>query len=307
MNFLSRYCLLAISVVFFASPAFAQAASPLGALEELVTAKKVADVIRHYPVAVEQLVNELQENERVGAAKELLVSEKLRQAGYELRTSNDLREWTIVDKAGNVRASFTVVNTFISGVDAVILVKQADKHYEDQSVKFLSLRFEAGAWRVEGYGRWWRDFDFESEKFIGTLTRDAHGEAEAQSTLRRISNILAIYRYSNPTLGYPADLEVFFRLEQAQSESEQNAEQNREESGNEQVLPAGERRRCSHSCELGLAFTENRAIKDGYQFRYTLIDPGSWDRGEGRYQLTATPLQFGKTGSRSYFIDQTQV
>jgi oxalate decarboxylase/phosphoglucose isomerase-like protein (cupin superfamily) len=62
-----------------------------------------------------------------------------------------------------------------------------------------------------------------------------------------------------------------------------------------------------HAMLLDLAFSTEPLVRNGYEFRYTLINAGNLEGTEGRYQITATPVEFGKTGSRSFFTDQTAV
>ena len=52
--------------------------------------------------------------------------------------------------------------------------------------------------------------------------------------------------------------------------------------------------------------------KDGYAFRYRIV-PAAGNLSEeeanqaARFELAATPVEYGKTGRRSFFVDQSAV
>jgi hypothetical protein len=54
---------------------------------------------------------------------------------------------------------------------------------------------------------------------------------------------------------------------------------------------------------LDESFAANPLIKDGYVFRYLLTNMGGHEGAWGRYEITATPVEFGKTGSKNYLAN----
>src|SRR5215470_17241072 len=94
----SRSWYLLIFVIWAAVSAQSQAATPLGAIDELMRAEKLADVLKHYPAAVEEVVSGLPEDEKAKASERLNLAARIKEAGYELRRTDDLRLWQFVDK-----------------------------------------------------------------------------------------------------------------------------------------------------------------------------------------------------------------
>jgi hypothetical protein len=55
---------------------------------------------------------------------------------------------------------------------------------------------------------------------------------------------------------------------------------------------------------LDESFAAEPLIKNGYIFQYLLTSVGDGQQqGWGSYEITATPVEFGKTGSKSYLAN----
>jgi len=55
---------------------------------------------------------------------------------------------------------------------------------------------------------------------------------------------------------------------------------------------------------LDESFTADPLIKNGYVFQYLLTSVGDGgEHGWGSYEITATPVEFGKTGSKNYLAN----
>ena len=285
-----------------------QAGNPVTALEELVTAENATDAARHYPLPVQQAIEGLTEEEKTEAAKVLVISQKLRERGYELhRTSNPI-QWEMVNaNGGNDRTTFTLLNSFISGVDAVVFVR-VDFFSEDGTntvVKAASLCLDAGEWRIKSVQNWVRQYDFASEELVQRLTPEGRNEIQAVATLYEIHRALMRYYYSYPDAGFPLSLATLSGPAEAPTpETAQEAPSSREvdepEEPSKPVVP-----QYAHMLDPGFMLIP--VVKNGYEFRYTLIDPGTSDKSAGSFQITATPLQFGKSGNRSFFIDRSSL
>lgn len=285
-----------------------QAGNPVTALEELVTAENVTDAVRHYPFAVELAIEGLTEEERAEAAKVLVISQKLRERGYELhRTSNPI-QWELVDaNGGNDHATFTLLNSFISGVDAVVLMR-VDFFVENKThteVKAVSLCLDAGEWRIKGVQSWVQEQDFESEELLQELTPAGRNEIQAVATLYEIHRALMRYYYSYPDAGFPLSLATLSGPAEAPTQdAAQEAPSSREvDEPAEPSKPVAPQ--YTHMLDPG--FMLSPVVKDGYEFRYNLIDPGTSDKSAGSFQITATPLHFGKSGNKNFFIDKSSV
>src|SRR5258708_38921812 len=145
----------------------------------------------------------------------------------------------------------------------------------------IDMRFEGDEWRVMKVGHW-QGTDLEAEFLHKAEAQDQASEAVAASTLRTLNTALVAYSTSYPEVGYPAALQSL----SGQEDQEASAE---------------------HAMMVDGAFMTTPVTKAGYEFRYVLIDPGKVSGHEGRYQITATPLEPGKAGVKSFFTDQTAV
>jgi len=303
---LARCFLLAICLIGSAVTARSQAATPLGAIDELVRAEELADVVRHYPAAVEEVVTGLSENEKAEVSERLNVAFRIREAGYELRRTDDLRLWQFVDKAGSIHASLTLVNYFISGTDSLILF-ELDSPPEKKELKFAYLRYERGEWRITKFGDGRSDVDLESDGFISDFTSSGRNEKAAAATLMKILSALSVHQRGHPDSSLPAALDVLSQpVTQEESAAEEDSDEpDPEKSDDHEGSAARNEPPPSYVYLPGIIFRGNRAVKDGYEFRYTLIEAATTQDGNGKYQLTATPIEFGETGKKSYFIDQS--
>ncbi|HEY6970193.1 MAG TPA: hypothetical protein VJA94_13380 [Candidatus Angelobacter sp.] len=300
----SRFWYVPIFVIWAAVIAQSQAATPLGAIDELTRAEKLADILKHYPAAVQEVVSELPEGEKAEVSKRLSVASRIREAGYELRRTDDLRFWQFVDKAGSVHATLTLVNYFISGTDSVILFHW-DSPPNKKELKFAYLRYERGEWRIINFGDWRSEIDLESDGFISEFTSSGRNEKAATLTLLRVLSALSIYARSHPGSGLPTSLDVLSEPvveEDAQPDADIEDGTEEEEEAHDD---SGAQKPPAAPYLADMVFKDNRAIKDGYEFRYLLIDPLVSDRSAGKYQITATPIEFAKTGRKSYFVDQS--
>lgn len=150
------------------------------------------------------------------------------------------------------------------------------------------MRLEEGEWRVIGYGPW-EHKSLEADDFLHGLLPDeqAASAATAAATLRTLNTALVTYATTYPEVGLPASLQQL--------------------SGASGSEPSSQ-----HAMLMDPAFAAAPLIKDGYEFRYTMIEPGAINpetdkEPQGRYTITATPVEFGKTGSQSFFTDQSCV
>lgn len=284
-----------------------QAGNPVTALEELVTAENVTDAARHYPLAVEQAIEGLTEEERAEAAKLLVIKQKLRERGYELHRTSNPMQWELVDATGgNDRVTFTLLNSFISGIDAVVLVR-ADFFMENRTntvVKAISLCLDAGEWRIKSLQNWVQERDFESEELLQKVTAAGRNEIQAVATLYEIQRALMMYHYSYQDAGFPLSLATLSGPAEAPTpDAAQAAPSSREvdepEEPSKPVTP-------QYTHMLDPSFMLSPIVKSGYEFHYNLIDPGTSDR-VGSFQITATPLQFGKSGNKNFFIDKSSI
>jgi hypothetical protein len=151
------------------------------------------------------------------------------------------------------------------------------------------MHLEGDDWRIDNFGAW-ENTDLGLRKLVHQPTESEKNEAATQETLTALMNALVIYAQRFPRIGFPAQLNVL-----TGSKSNDASEE--------------------HAGLLDASFASEPLVKNGYEFRYTLIGRGGlqyaagvipiYDHGE--FQLTATPIQFGKTGSRNYLANQSGV
>lgn len=277
INWLLRtFLFLACSVVPMYS---VQAGTPQTALEELATAENIAVALKHLPLKVQEHVEKLPAQEKAAMADKLLIRKNMEREGSKLSRTGDGNGWELVEKDGKSKGTITVKKTFISGADA--LVELEIKEGEHSETAMIGMRFEGDEWRVMKIGHW-QGTDLEAELLPKVEAQEAPGETAAVSNLRTLNSALIAYSTTYPQIGYPAALQAL--------------------SGQEDQEPSAD-----HAMMVDSSFMAVPTTKAGYEFRYVLINSGSIEGSEGRYQATATPLEFGKTGARSFFTDQTAV
>lgn len=316
MKFARYFCLLVIFAGFSSVTAFSQSADPVVALKELLSADKIADAARHYPVAVEEVVRPLKGDDKADAAKILLMKEKLGDLAVKLNNASDGTPGEAVNENED-KVSLTVVHSFVSGVDALI-VARFDFSGGGGPKKFFSLHFEAGEWRLRSIGIWMEEENFESDKFMQELLPGGRNEMAAEETLAALHAALLEYRSTYRSVGLPSSLaplsgpmvtpappEAIDKPNVPEGEPDTGDETgDEEESSTASPVPSVVP---EHAYLVDPAFMQDPARKDGYLFHYNLIDSGLGRRDSAQYQITATPVEFGKTGKKSYFINQTGV
>lgn len=266
-------------MILLGASAWPQSSTPLGALEEMATAEKPQDLLRHLPASLETLVNGLPEPERAARLKRLSFSKGLQYFGMALSRSEDGSGWEIT--SGGNKGIVQPRNAFISGVDAMVPIEVSYDDPPRKDVYVVSMRFEQGEWRVAEVERW-SGTDLESE-IARKLDPAQENETEALNFLRTLMQSLFLYAERYPGTGLPGNLKNL--------------------AGKEEDQPSPE-----HARILDESFVQEHIVRNGYEFRYTVIDSGGenlWR--DGKYRITAVPVEFGRTGVRSFFIDQTGV
>lgn len=280
--------------------------TPQAALEELITTDKIEVAETHYPEAVRRVLDGLKKEDLSQAAKRLLVSEWLRQQHHSLR-KNDNGSWDLLSPEGERIITYSITDTYFSGNNALLRLQiSATDQKAEGAACFISMRLEGGDWQVTGFGRW-RSTNIDSDEFIRHFIPTADNEMAAESTLQQIREALVAYRQTYPQAGYPSTLQVLSGPEQTEEAVAQQDAQVEEitvqDSDTDQSPPPLEPPQYLRL--LDPSFLQPHVVKDGYEFRYTLIDPGIGGEQQGKFRLTATPVEFGKTGGRSFFMDES--
>jgi hypothetical protein len=110
-------------------------------------------------------------------------------------------------------------------------------------------------------------------------------EAAALETIKTIARALYSYSSSFP-YGFPSQLRIL-------------------------TGKPGEEASADHAGLLDESFAAEPLAKDGYLFRYRLIEAAVWLEignrripGRERFEIRATPLEYGKTGSKNFLLTE---
>jgi hypothetical protein len=254
-----------------------QGATPQAALEEIATATKPEDIARHLPEPVQKRIEVLPRAQKQLVLDYLLTLKISHLRGCTIRPAHASDGWEIFDAEGAGKGTVTISNAFISGVDAILplqIMVGGDLH-----VFIVTMHLEGDEWRLDDFGPWEKT-DLALGKLLHQPTEMENNEEAALQTLSVIASGLQHYARANPRLGYPSS------VRDLTSQQNQN---------NAYLRPVF----------LDESFADEPLIKDGYRFRYLHTGTGSGDSGNpGLYEIIATPVEFGKTGTKNYFLDQ---
>jgi hypothetical protein len=271
-----------------------QAATPEAALEEIATAEKPEAIVRHLPQPVQKSIDELPNVQKQQVLDKLLTMKSEHLNGWTLRRSSDIDGWDLADEDGESQGKVKVANVFVSGLDALVSLQFQSKTDADQVMFMVAMHLEDHDWRINDFGQWMKS-DLHLAQLAHQPTKIEKNEAAAQENLRKVLVSLLSYGADYPGIGFPSHLAVL--------------------TGRGEPKPSEE-----HAGLLEAAFAADPVIISGYQFRYTLTRPGGailvrstgsvegapatmFDMGA--FQIVATPLEFGKSGIRSFFTDST--
>ncbi|HEY6305215.1 MAG TPA: hypothetical protein VI488_02000 [Candidatus Angelobacter sp.] len=259
-----------------------QGKSPEAALEEMATAEKPEAIVRHLPEAVQKSIDELPKPQKQQVLDKLLSMKSEHLGGYTIRRASRADGWEIIDEDGQSQGKVTLGNVFVSGLDALVSLQLQS---EDDSQTFMvAMRLEGDDWRIDDFGPWQKT-NLHLRQLVHQSSELEKNEAAAKADLQNI--LMALYRYAQqyPQVGLPSRLSML--------------------AGHEGQEPS-----VDHAGLLDEGFAAEPLIMDGYQFRYTLTRAGLGMAVErrldiGDFQLIAAPIEFGKTGNRSYFLDSS--
>ena len=263
-----------LATLLSAAPLYAwQGTSPQAALEELATATKPETIARHLPEPVQKSIEVLPRLQKQLVMDQLLEMKNTQLHGCSVRPAHDSEGWEILDEDGNSKGKVRLANAFISGVDALLpLELELSGNTEDFIV---TMHLEGDEWRIDDFGPWEKN-DLGLGKLVHQPTEMEQNEAAARDTINMLVGALQRFASRFPKTGFPFNLRMLttsLEPENAYSVS---------------------------GPLLDESFAAEPLIKNGYIFQYLLTSVGDGQQqGWGSYEITATPVEFGKTGSRS--------
>jgi hypothetical protein len=282
---LSALSKIAIAVALLSPGAcFGGSATPQQAIVELLLATNIETAERHLPNSLRDGLRTLTASERQAFEARLRFVDGFRRMGMEVSVPEDGRSLLVVARSDTARGfELRVQHETIGGADAVLELSLEGMDHGSQRA-LLWMKLEDGEWRVtelewlEGrYGF----VVFDDARFLDRFRNPELKELESsvQSTLFQISYALQNYASTFPEVGYPADLSV---LGPSPEEEESSSE---------------------HAGDLQQSLAANSFQKDGYEFHYELRRGGK----DGAYSIVARPIQYGRRGNQSFYLDETEV
>jgi len=254
-----------------------QGTTPEAALEEIATATKAEVIARHLPEPVQKSIDSLPKPEKEHIMQELMVMKGVQLGGCTIRPAQNAEGWEILDRAGKSKGKIKIANAFISGIDALLPLEIESS--DGPHVFIVTMHLEDHEWRIDNFGPWEKN-DLGLEKLLHQPTEMEKNETAAVETMAEIANGLRRYARQHPHHGFPHTLATLTQR-----------------SGSELEFPQDDP-------YLNESFAADPLVQNGYLFRYLLTNTGDGQSNFGEYELTAVPVEFGKTGAKNYFADQ---
>jgi hypothetical protein len=267
-----------LATLLSAVPLYAwQGTSPQAALEELATATKPETIARHLPEPVQKSIEVLPKLQKQLVMDQLLEMKNTQLHGCSVRPAHDSEGWEILDEDGNSKGKVRLANAFISGVDALLpLELELSGNTEDFIV---TMHLEGDEWRIDDFGPWEKN-DLGLGKLVHQPTEMEQNEAAARDTINMLVGALQRFASRFPKTGFPFNLRMLTT----------SLEPENVYSGSGPLLDE--------------SFAADPLIKNGYIFQYLLTSVGDGQQqGWGSFEITATPVEFGKTGSKNYLAN----
>jgi hypothetical protein len=267
-----------LATLLSAAPLYAwQGTSPQAALEELATATKPETIARHLPEPVQKSIEVLPRLQKQLVMDQLLEMKNTQLHGCSVRPAHDSEGWEILDEDGNSKGKVRLANAFISGVDALLpLELELSGNTEDFIV---TMHLEGDEWRIDDFGPWEKN-DLGLGKLVHQPTEMEQNEAAARDTINMLVGALQRFASRFPKTGFPFNLRMLTT----------SLEPENVYSGSGPLLDE--------------SFAADPLIKNGYIFQYLLTSVGDGQQqGWGSFEITATPVEFGKTGSKNYLAN----
>lgn len=261
--------------------------APQGTLQELVLASDIKTVENHLPTALTDRMRKLDPTARQRFEQALLISKTLKQAGAEVAVPDDGHALLVL-KRGDDATDVKVTREISNGGEA-LLVLDLIRSGQSNGTIMVWLRMEDGAWRVtelQQPGFRGDDIVLDDPAFMERFQspEQAQSDSNVVSMLWTLNYQLISYRQANPDIGFPsnlADLNTAQKLGAITSDD-------------------GEEDDSAESADKSPS--TNDFVQGGYAFHYVA---GGGEHGG--YSITARPTEYGKTGTRSFYVDESAV
>lgn len=259
-----------------------QTGTPQAALEELATADKPELIERHLPETVKKQIDDLPKPVKQRVMDGLLQIKSAQLNGCTVRRADDSNAWEVVGSEGESRGKITLAAAFISGVDAILPLRFQSR--DGTQTYIVSMHLAGDEWRIDDFGPWDKRYTGLKD-LLHQPTEVEKNDSSAEDTLNHLRNALLSYASIFPD-GFPHRLLPLTVRPSTPAD-----------------MPEAVARWVQPLLEP--AFATDPAVLNGYEFHYLLTMPGNGPGSPGEFQIIASPVEFGKTGSHHYLITQT--
>ncbi len=275
-----------VAMLLGSLPALGQHYPEVNALLDALFAKDLPSVAKHLPPALQKTLSDLPPPLQAVVAQEFLLAQKWRREGMKitrLETGDPLFVTEREAEDGRQQTEYSLDRRVSDGYQAVLWLRARYSGGFDSAIE-IWMRYEEGEWRVfEILPRpvWRVSIDLNDPELAERFIRPAAepNEAAAVDTLLNYGMACNMYAVRFPEIGFPSSLEILGAMDE---------EEEGDDSGRKLLAP-----------EL----TSPPFEKSGYRFTY-LVGPGT---PASEYTLIARPVEFGKTGKRAFFTDESGV
>jgi hypothetical protein len=265
-------------------PAFAQRPPDVEAFLDAFFAKDVDELARHLPSDVEKRIAELTPEQKRKLGRDLLLARNLENEGANVSRSDDPTVlFTMQEKkdGGREPGQMSLKRRICDGYESLLMLSLKLKSDEDESF-MVWLKYEEGSWRVtelqDSSSR--NSIEFDERTLLSGYVESTVGgnESSAEGMLRTYNTALVTYRANYPDRGLPYNLEML-------------------------GFDPNDEPTAYHAALVSTSYVKAPYEISGYRFNYAVVndDPGRV------YTITARPLQFGKSGNRSFYTDDSGV
>ena len=267
-----RHLLLLATLITLTVQGFSQSSPELDALEEIFFAKDIATVAKHLPPEMEKALLSLSPVARAAVAKEILIGEKIKREGGKVTRLTTGADLLLVEEIQPDRRSETarlILDRRISdGTETFLRIREGEREYRDIRLE-LWMRYVDGEWRIYEFEGLGTSIDL-SDPARARRYRNPVGFENETSASSRLRNFFYEMRHYRSVLNRdPAPRHSF-------EESDESGEPKSPE------LPREE---------------------SGYKFEAD-VSSAAFPQ---QYTVLARPVQYGATGTRSFYSDESGV
>ena len=273
-----------------------QGTSPQSALEEIATTTEPEVLARHLPETVHKSIEQLPKVKKQAIMDQLMQLKDSKLGNCTVRPARDSDGWEIVDENDDVTGKVRLDNAFISGLDAMLPLRIESDGSTHTFI--VGMHLEDQEWRIDNFGPW-QKADLGLEELLHEPTEMEKNEAAARATLKEIQQAALDFFYTHPNAGFPSSLKQMTEASRPPQVDEQQAGQ--------ETSDEPSQGQAAQSL-LDESYAADPLIKNGYSFRYLNTGfPSGQQDSFGTFEVIAVPVEYGKTGTKSYFLNQNGV